>query len=179
MRIDIDIQGADELLRQFDIAPDIVREELTAAMVESQALAEREAKEGTPIGVGAAGGLRGSIAALTPEFGRGEVIGVVGSALDYAVPVELGTKPHFPPILYLTGEQESLDDWVRSPQGLGIDDDEEAVDVALAVARKIASQGTEGAFMFEEAFEATQAQVQQNFAEARDRIGARLGGARV
>jgi hypothetical protein len=61
------------------------------------------------------------------------------------VPVELGTRPHFPPV-------DALMDWVKVK--LGISSPTEARRVAFLVARKIAARGTQGAFMFRDAFNA-------------------------
>jgi len=49
---------------------------MTAAMWESEFLIEREVKEKTPVGVGGGGGLRGSIAAQSPEVSSDIVLGV-------------------------------------------------------------------------------------------------------
>ena len=146
--------------------PEVAVPELHAAVVEGSLLLEREVKERTPVGIGGGGGLRGNIAAQPPAVLGNEVIGVVGTAMAYAVPVELGTRPHFPPI-------QPLRDWVRLK--LGISDEEEIEDVAWRVARKIAIRGTEGAHMFEHAFNANQDRVQAIFAAAYERIMQQLG----
>ena len=148
-------------------APEITRRELTAAATEGSLLLEREVKEATPVGIGGGGGLRGSIAAQAPVVLGDQVIGVVGTALAYAVPVELGTKPHFPPV-------QPLKDWVRLK--LDIQDEEEIEDVAWRIARKIAVRGTEGAHMFEHAFEANRGAVARMFEAAHGRIVQQLGG---
>jgi hypothetical protein len=146
-------------------APEIVRPELHRAALEGSLLLERAVKDLTPVGIGGGGGLRGSIAAQpTAQLGE-EVIGVVGTAMAYAVPVELGTRPHFPPI-------QPLKDWVRLK--LDIRDDDEAEGVAWAIARKIAVHGTEGVHMFRDAFEQNRRQVVGMFEAAHGRIVAKL-----
>lgn len=162
----IDLQGWAELDAAWRQAPDMVRRELTAAMYEAEALLEREVKDLTPVGVGGGGGLRGSIAAQEPEVLSDQVIGVVGTAMAHAVPVELGTKPHFPPV-------EALEEWVRRKLGV---DEKRVRNVAFLVARKIAARGTPAFGMFHRAFNAHRAQVAGMFEAARNRVVARLAG---
>lgn len=167
MDAQIDIQGWAELDTAWRKAPDIVREELTAAMWQAEMLLERETKELTPVGVGSAGGLRGSIHAQEPEVLADSVIGVTGTALNYAVSVELGTRPHWAPI-------QPLIDWVQHRLGIT---GEEAEAVARKVQFGIAHHGTPAVGMFHRAFNANQVQVAMMFGDARDRIAARLAGA--
>lgn len=158
--VQIDIHGAAELSALWSRAPEIVREELLRTTTEADLLLERDVKERTPTSFGL---LRASV------FGEEQtladsVIGVVGTAMAYAIPVELGTKPHFPPI-------EPLKDWVRQK----LDVPPEQVDeVAFLIARKIAARGTAGAHMFGAAFEANRAQIERMYDDARRRIVSRL-----
>lgn len=161
--IRIDIDGLDELRAAWRQAPEIVRAELTAAMGEADSLLEREVKEATPT---AHGLLRGSIFGVE-EVSDTQVLGVVGTAMKHAIPVELGSKPHFPPI-------EPLIDWVRVK--LGITGDKEAKAAAFAIARTIASRGTLGVGMFHRTFARERAHLDTIFAGARNRIAARLAG---
>lgn len=165
--IRIDIRGAAAMAKAFERAPDVVRGELVTAATEASLLLEREVKEGTPTGVGAGGGLRGSIAAREPRVLGDNVIGEVGTPLNYAVPVELGTRPHFPPV-------QPLADWAEFKLGVPR---EEAGTVGFLIARKIAREGTEGAFMFQRAFDANEPQVQRIFEGAQARIAERIGTA--
>ena len=164
--IHIDIREAAALAKAFDQAPEIVSKELTAATWESELLLEREIKELTPVGIGAGGGLKGSISAREPRILADNVIGEVGTAMAHAVPVELGTKPHFPPI-------QPLADWAEHKLGLSHN---EARSVGYLIARKIAVKGTQGAHMFERAFKANERQVQEIYSDARKRIAERIGG---
>lgn len=162
MNVSIDLQGWAELEAAWQKAPEIVREELTSAMDEATSLLEGEAKDLTP--VGAMGLLRQSILAQEPRVLADQVIGVVGTALDYAVPVELGTKPHFPPV-------EALEDWVRRRLGVA---EKDARRVAFLVARKIAAHGTPAFGMLHRAFAKAGVSIGMIFARARDRIASRL-----
>ena len=164
MPVKIELAGFAELNAAWAKAPDIVREEMTAAMWESEFLIEREVKEKTPVGVGGGGGLRGSIAAQSPEISSDIVLGVVGTSMAHAIPVEIGTKPHFPPI-------QPLEDWVIHKLGVA---EKDAHGVAFLVARKIAARGTLAIGMFHRTFSANQAKVEQIFSGARQRIAERL-----
>jgi len=86
---------------------------------------------------GATGLLRGSIA--SEVRGRGaSITGIVGTPFIYGLPVETGTRPHFPP-------PDALVPWVRRKLGLA---GEEALSVAFLIARVISRRGTKGARMF-------------------------------
>ncbi|WP_316978046.1 hypothetical protein [Shumkonia mesophila] len=164
--IHLDTQQAAAVARAFGEAPEIVIEELAAAAWKSELLLERETKENTPVGIGGGAGLKGSISAREPEVLADGVIGMVGTPLVHAVPVELGTKPHFPPI-------QPLADWARLKLGVR---PEEARSVGYLIARKIAARGTEGAFMFTRALDSCRAQIEGYFAAAAGRILARVAG---
>ncbi|GJM12790.1 MAG: hypothetical protein DHS20C12_11930 [Pseudohongiella sp.] len=138
--------------------------ELLAGVTQAQLLYERHAKEGTPVGVGGGAGLRGSIASSQPQVLAEGVIGLVGTSLAHALPVELGTKPHFPPIA-------PLELWVQKK--LGIESDQ-AKSVAWAIAKTIAKKGTKGQRMFGKAFEQTQGQMEQILTEAVRRLADRM-----
>lgn len=168
LAINLDIHGAADLARAFVRAPDVVADELVAAAWEASLLLEREIQELTPTGVHGAAGLKGSIAAGEPRVLSDNVIGVVGTASPYAIPVELGTKPHFPPV-------QPIADWAQHKLGVPA---KEAHQVGYLIARKIAKRGTEGAFMFNRAFDANRNQVQRIFDVARGRIAQRMVGRR-
>ncbi len=162
----MDIRDASQLVRNFDQAPEIVIEELTAATWKSEHLLEREIKELTPVGIGAGGGLKGSISAREPQILADNVIGMVATSMAHAVPVEVGTKPHFPPV-------QPLADWAEHKLGLSHN---EAGHVGYLIARKIAAKGTQGAHMFERAFNDNERQVQEFYGDARKNIAKRIGG---
>ena len=103
MNISIDATEVLDLADAWNEAPELVQRELIAATLEGELLLEREIKEDTPTGV--TGQLRASITAHEPVVAANSVAGVVGTSLAHALPVELGTRPHFPPL-------EPLVDWV-------------------------------------------------------------------
>lgn len=168
MELSLDLSGFAGLEEALRRSPALVDRELRAAVEESLALLQREVVEATP--TGAYGLLRRSIIVHEPlRQGSDAWLGVVdvadahgrfGSVLNYAVAVELGTRPHFPPVAPLI-------DWVRAKLGV---DHNDAPGVALAVARKISHRGTDGAHMFSRTFRAQRAQVQRIFDRAVQRI---------
>lgn len=133
---------AREALRKF---PERFGAEVTAAMNE---IADRlttkvKKKAEKHRGAGGASGLWGNIHPIAPYYdGTGYVAGT-GSSLPYAEPVELGTRPHFPPV-------QSLEEWVKAKIS---QDPKEIPGIAFCVARKISLDGTKGRFMFRDARE--------------------------
>ncbi|MBF0261089.1 MAG: HK97 gp10 family phage protein [Magnetococcales bacterium] len=148
--VPIDTSELVALARRLENAPEEVLQALKLAMMEASDLLVLEAQERTPT---ASGNLRASIIAAMPVVQGDSVIGAVvsdqnqnshaalgaGSPLIYAVPVELGTKPHMPPL-------QPLMDWVKLK--LGIRDMEEREQVAQKIRWKIYHHGTKGNLMF-------------------------------
>lgn len=162
MNVAIEMTGWNELQAAFRKAPHVLREELGRAMTEADQLLEREVKDLTPT---ASGLTRNSIFSHEQSLESG-ALGVVGTAQPHAVYVELGTRPHFPPL-------EPLQDWVRTKLGLP---EKEVRGVAYLIARAIAARGTPAVGMFHRAFARNRNQVETIFERARDRIAARLAG---
>lgn len=161
-RTELDTSAMREYAKYLKQAPRITQEEIERSMLEALLLLEREIKDATP--VGAHGLLRGSYTHALRGAARGEVVGEVGSPLNYALPVELGTKPHFPPVA-------ALRDWVEKKLGV---DPARSASVAFLVARKIAKRGTKGAKMATNTFANNAQQVLQILEAAVPRIAARL-----
>lgn len=151
IHIDIaDIAAAQRFLASL---PGTVDRGIEEGVLEAGMLLQRDVVERTPR---AAGTLRDSIIAAAPERQGDAILGVVGSPLAYAVPVELGTKPHMPPL-------QPIIDWVRLKLGLK---GKRAEKAAKAIRWKIFRRGTKGANMFKGAFEANQEQVGKLIAAA-------------
>lgn len=160
--IRVDLPNSVELAAAWRRAPDIVRDELVAAMDESLIGLQAEVQDLTP--VGATGLLRESEIAQPVQSLADQVIGVVGTSLNYAEAVELGTKPHFPPV-------EALEDWVKQKLGVA---DKDVPRVAFLVARKISLTGTPAAGMFHRGLNNVRAAIAQRFEQATRRIVERL-----
>lgn len=144
----VEIIGGRELAELWERAPEAGRRALMAGIEEASMLLQREAQELTP--VGASGLLRQSILAQRPSIVGEGVIGMVKTAIAHGVPVELGTRPHFPPL-------QPLIDWVKAR--LDIQKPSEQRSVAFLIGRKIARKGTQPVLMFGRAFEANKDQV--------------------
>jgi hypothetical protein len=164
-KIDIDASEVVNLAEAWERAPEMAMEETARFVLEGELLLERETKENTPKATGL---LSQSIFAREPAVLADQVIGVVGTAMAYAVPVELGTKPHFPPI-------QPLADWARLKLGIAPEDAER---VGFLIARKISIRGTEAAEMFGRAFRDNQAQVEAISLAGLQRIADRLAEGR-
>jgi len=152
----------------FASAPEITLKHVARAIDESLLLAQREIAERTPTGAHQL--LRKSIlAAEAVDFAKpvpGGVMGVVGTSINYAVPVELGTRPHFPPLA-------PLEDWAVAKLGV---ERTQAKSVAWAIAKKIAKTGTTGAFMFRDGFAAVEPYIQTRLVKAVDDALAEIAG---
>jgi hypothetical protein len=145
-------------------AGQVVREELARAMNASVLHLKGQIMPLVPVGVTAL--LRGGV--QTSIAGEGVTLtGRVYDAVSYALPVELGSRPHFPPIAPIAL-------WVR--RKLGISDEREARSVAFLIARKISRVGTKPRLFFKRGFEAGKGRVSTFFAEANARIVSRLAG---
>lgn len=164
MKIELALKGFDELADLFQQAPVLVQQEMTKAAWASSLRVEREVRDRTP--KGANGFLGMSIAALEPVVIPNGVLGIVGTSLGYAPAVEMGAKPHMPPV-------QPLVEWAEVVLGL---DGKEAQQVAWAIALKIARKGTEGAFMFREGFAVSEAYIKRKFSEALRNIRNALAG---
>ncbi|RIX47485.1 MAG: hypothetical protein D3M94_07370 [Rhodocyclales bacterium GT-UBC] len=161
-------------------APEMVNEELSRFFAWVLPHLTSEVVDRMPT---AEGHLRRSVIGRTEVSPTG-MLGIIGTPLDYALPVELGTKPH--------AVSESgilaLAEWAKRklPLGQAVSlktgrplktpgIDEAALSAAHAIAWKIRHRGTQGAFMFRDAFIANRAMVLQQFDQTVDRIVKRLG----
>ncbi|WP_431282719.1 HK97 gp10 family phage protein [Humitalea sp. 24SJ18S-53] len=143
--------------------PVVMTEELSAGLAEISLFAEREIKERTP--TSGAGTLRDSIGALPVTLGGGRITAGVGTALAYAAPLELGSKPHWAPIAPLL-------DWVQRKLGKS---GEEAEGMASAIRFKIARHGSKGHFFFRDGMAFVEAPARGILAAAVARAAARAG----
>ncbi len=138
MSISFEIRGLKETEKRMErIETDLSGDPMLNAMGKATMMVTASAKRFAPVDTGR---LRASI---TPEVRSTptEVIGVVGSNVKYAPYVELGTKPHWPPI-------SALEVWARR-HGTS----------AFLVARAIARRGTKAHRFLQQAFEQNQARI--------------------
>lgn len=164
MNLNISVGDLNTYARGLRDVPEYAQQVLVATMHEATLLLQREAQENMPKVSGITARSLTSDVASTPAG----VLGIVGSSQPSAVFIELGTKPHTPPV-------EAMEPWVRAV--LGIRDPKEVKRVAFLVARKIARQGTEPQRPLERATLATEGQIVAMFENAAAKIAAALAGA--
>ena len=190
MELAIHLEGAQQIQAMLAQYPAIIEKHLEAATEEALMLLQREIAERTPLGANQL--LRGSIAgkdAIAVTMIPNGLLGVIGTSNDYAIPVELGTKPHFPWDKDNDCLPETLVDWViaKLPVGQAVSiktgkplkaksTRKAAEDVAWLVARKISQKGTEGAFMFRDGFAATEPYIQGLYKQAMNNALAEIKG---
>ncbi len=98
MKADIEIEGLDEARRRMEqIAKGLSGPPMVQAMRDATLLVQRAAMQNAPVDTGR---LRASITPEVVTQGK-TVMGIVGSVVAYAPFVELGTRPHWPPLAAL------------------------------------------------------------------------------
>lgn len=164
----LDMHELAQLAQAWQRAPAIVAEEMEAAIQLSTGMLHSEIVDTTPVGAsgGSGAGLGGSIS-YQVTASLAEVTGLVQTANPYAVAVEMGTKPHFPPV-------EPIRDWVEARLGVA---EKDSRNVAYLIARKISRVGTQGAHMFGNAIERLTPDIERTVKAALGRVLNRLEGA--
>ncbi|MEN8134325.1 MAG: HK97 gp10 family phage protein [Thermodesulfobacteriota bacterium] len=155
----VDFSHIQRLARQY---PEISAEESVAVMRVIVARLENEVVGNTPAGVGGSSGLRGSINGEV-VLRTGEIIGLVGSPLAHAAPVEYGTRPHFPPA-------RPIILWAARKLGLS---GRELRSAVRGIQWKIYQHGTEGAHMFDKSFKNLDSWIMAQVETIPDRIAGR------
>ena len=168
MDLRLDVENAVQITAAFAQAPEIVMEELDSAMRSIMLYLRGQTQDRTPTDQGT---LREAfIEEVMPEPQFDRVVGTLTNALPYALPVELGTKPHFPPLA-------PLKDWAARhieyfSDGSGDAPDVEAI--ARGIQRKIGRQGSPGYGMARFALLDGRETIAAEFADAGARITARI-----
>lgn len=164
MQLTLDVSTAAAVSGAFMRAPQILLEELETAMGSAVSYLLRETQENTPTAMGT---LRRSFIGQVDVIAMlDSVFGTVSSPLPYALPVEVGTRPHHPPL-------EPLITWAQVKLGLA---GPEAEDAARAIQRKIGRLGTMAHgmahFALRDGRETIQAEIAEGAQRALQRIGA-------
>lgn len=174
--------GLDVLERLALRAPDVFETEMRGFFHWAIELLQGEVVDRTPT---AAGALRNSILGRV-DVSQSGMLGIVSTSLDYAPAIELGTKPH--PV----SEEGilAIAEWAKRklPLGQAVSIktkrplktpgiDEAALSAAHAIAWKIRAKGSEGAFMFRDAFAANSARVLSRWSAMVQRAVQHLGSA--
>lgn len=150
--MEMTLPGFDRLQRAFQQSPQYVGRELHAWVETTAAHLTDEITSLTPKDTGL---LQQSIKPSVVQVGTLGVSAVIGTPLNYALPVEFGAKPH--DILPKNGK--ALHFMMRG--------------IPITV-KKVHHPGSKGYFMFTQAFEANIKQVQDSFVRFVDRIIAKL-----
>lgn len=137
----VNVLPFDRLAAAFHMAPDFTRRELFAWMTATSFHMQSEVQHRTPKRDGT---LQASIQPVVKPVGRFGVEGIVGTSLNYAVPVEDDVKPH--DIVAKNGKALSFM-W----RGIPI------------LVKRVRHPGSKGAFMFKKAYEANVAQIERDF----------------
>ncbi|WP_423458030.1 hypothetical protein [Ottowia sp. VDI28] len=163
IELSISVGDLASIARGMRQAPEYTNEVLQATMTEATLLTQREWQENLPRVTGLTANSITSDIASTPAG----VLGIVSSSQPSAVFIELGTKPHMPPVAALVP-------WVKAV--LGIRDPKEAESTAFLVARKIAREGTPARHPGAQALSAVTGQVVAMFERAAAQIAKHLVG---
>jgi len=138
LSITADFSAVKKLIEKY---PQAVRDAQISRVTEAAQFMEPEVKKLTPKGAGPIN-LRDTIFHKVDVYGE-SVWGLISTPAKYGEAVEMGTRPHFPPVAPILF-------WVTKQLGL---QGKEAISVAHAIVRKIGKKGTYGTHMFQYAFE--------------------------
>ncbi len=169
--IEIDAHEFAELADYWRRSPDITRTVLMRAMTAADLSLQAKLMTDLPQGAAGSGGGAGLAASIKTEERAlaDNVLGLVYTDKPYAVYVELGTKPHYPPI-------QPLIDWVE--QKLGLHEEDGGRGVAYAIQHTIGKRGTKPQPVWSATWQAQRPKIEDLFRAAIRRIGtelARLG----
>jgi len=138
--IRIKVEGLDELISNMGETGSMVKPLVASAINKSVVKIRERAINNAPV---AFGGLKGKIRSNVVDL-----TGTVWSGEKYGIFVELGTRPHFPPV-------EKLKPWAALKLG--------NENLAWAVAKKIAREGTDPQPFMQPAVEESLSDIQNNF----------------
>jgi len=156
---EVTIKGLDEQMQKLERFAAVAQPELTQAMHNVLFMVEAGAKQNAPVGV--TGELRSGIGSQVTYAAGTDVRGKVGASAPHSAAVELGARPHFPPVANIAY-------WVD--RKLGVQDGFEVYGIALAIARKIARVGQKKHPFLRPALEKNQARILDEFRGAAERV---------
>lgn len=163
MNLSMSLGDLQAFARGLRDAPEYTGRVLQEAMTEATLLVQREWQENMPRVSGLTARSITSDVASTPAG----VLGVVSSSQPNALFLELGTRPHMPPVA-------AIEPWVKAV--LGIREPKEVKRVAFLVARKIAREGTPAQHPMARSVQSTEGQVIVMFERAAAKVAAHLVG---
>lgn len=146
LQIVVDAKDIARFERAYQRAPEVVDRVVARRMAGLMLDLQSDVQDKTPTAFGTLRASIGSDVELRPGLG---VTGVVGTSLAHAVPVEVGTKPHMPPVA-------PIKLWAEKKLGLT---GREATRAAWAIAMTIKRRGTLGVGMFHRSFAARRGEI--------------------
>lgn len=151
-----------QAMAKLERFPVTANEELTKAMKQTVEYVAGAAIDEAPVGV--SGMMRASIGGEVIHSVGLDIVGRVGTSVEYGWYVEHGTKPHWAPIAPLML-------WVERKLGVP---DNQVYGVAKAIQRKIAANGTKANPFLQRGYEKSKEKIEGFFARALERIAERL-----
>jgi len=158
-KVDTRIQG--QFLKNPEQTLPVYEKEFRAGLTDATMLVQREVVTRTP---SQKGDLRRSISSDVKGAGL-NMHGVVGTPMVYALPVEMGAGPHFPPVdrigLWVRRVNMSIE-YLGRPLAIA--------QMAFLVARSISQRGLSPHWMFRDGLSAARSRVLSTLQNAQDRI---------
>lgn len=154
MELGFELEGWDRVAENWHRAPELFQAELS---VWAEALSGYMTDEIVKITPRREGYLQESIKPVLVDVSNLGVTVLIGTPLNYAVPVEFGSKPHD----------------ITPKSGKALHFVFHGVEI---FAKRIHHPGMKGYFMFKDALDANKEQIRQSFNATLDRIWAQLGG---
>ncbi|MHC1726501.1 MAG: hypothetical protein AB9866_10905 [Syntrophobacteraceae bacterium] len=162
LSFDVNVAQLQKLAEKF---PEVTALEMRAGLRIIAARAEKVMVEKTPRGVGAQGGLAGSIHGEVTAYGQGWAARI-GTPLEYGQVIELGRRPgqRMPPVAPIA---------LWAVRKLGVPQ-ADARSVAYVIARKIAIKGFPGKFMARNTLKELETWIIEELGRIPARVTARL-----
>lgn len=167
MELTIDASQFLQLADVWKQAPELTQRELLRAVTEADLLVQGELQQTLPMGAGGrhGAGLVGGVHHEESLVAEG-VLGMVSESQPYGEYVEVGTKPHKPPI-------QPLMDWIEAVIGLR---DKDAKSMAFAIRNTIGKRGTHAQRTWQNTYNKLLPKIQQLLTDAVDRVRNQLAG---
>jgi len=167
MELTIDASQFLQLADVWKQAPELTQRELLRAVTEADVLVQGELQQHLPMGAGgrSGSGLVGGVHHEESLVADG-VLGMVAESQPYGAYVEVGTKPHKPPI-------QPLMDWIEAVIGLR---EKEAKSMAFAIRNTIGKRGTHAQPVWQQTYNKMLPKIQQLLTDAVQRVRDQLAG---
>ena len=145
MDASLEFEGLPAFLESGNAAS-IIKEEAMQAVAESASVLQATMKESSPV---ASSAMQESWLAFGPTEANGNISGGTVTSRSYALVLDKGAKPHFPPV----GEGDdvpALGPWIK--QQFGLNNPTDIKRLSFLIGRKIARRGFPAKQIFTNAF---------------------------